>query len=426
MQVESSHVGIDRTERRRRRALRGFWVSMAAFVLVCLGMSMGASALCLVSYIPFIATLICLVGVISPSGRPVLVPGRVTVEGGVLRVEPSRAAPAKQPAYLLTEQRIPLADVVQGYWEAPSLVHLVTRSGEAVVVSLARDEGERLLHAAGVAASERVLRVPLASLASRVPALAGLTGLAAGGLGFSMLFALMVMGGALRAPGGMHALGRESIRGGLALAGLLATSYGLLALLRRREAVVGTDGVRYRRFLRTRFIPYPSVARVGPYAAGVEIERRDGAVVRLRTLAAGAMDAEARRAVLLDRIQQAMTADAGALARVDLERLDRHGRPFTVWRAELGKLLSGTSDYRTTVLSAADLASVIEDPAAPAARRIAAVVALGAAQPEEARRRVRIVAPAFADDELRRALERAAEGEIDEDVVEREEKALRR
>ena len=265
VQVESSHVGIDRTERRRRRALRGFWGSVAALVLVCVGMSMGASALCLVSYIPFIATLVCLVGVISPSGRPVLVPGRVTVESGVLRVEPARAAPAKQPslpAYLLTERRIALADVVQGFWEAPSLVHLVTRSGEAVVVSLAREDGERLLQAAGVAASERVLRVPLASLASRVPALAGLTGLAAGGLGFSLLFALMVVGGALHDAGGIHGLGRESMRGGLALAGLLATSYALLALLRRREAVVGTDGVRYRRFLRTRFIPYPSVARV--------------------------------------------------------------------------------------------------------------------------------------------------------------------
>ena len=386
-----------------------------AVVVLGVGASMGAGALWAVAYVPFITALICLAGFLSPTGRAILVPGQVTVADGVLCLE------AAQPTQALGAERIQLTDIVQGFWQAPSRVHLVTRSGESVVMSLPRDDGERLLQAAGVAVSERVLRVPLANLASSVPTLAGLA-VAVGFLGFSALILVLFMSRAFHTVVGSHGPMGSAIQAGVILSGVVTLAY---ALLRRREAVVGTDGVRYRRLFRARFIPYTSVARAVSYAAGVELQRRNGSVVRLRTFAAGDFDSEPRRAVLLDRIQQAMTA-GGAVARVSLERLDRANRPFPAWRAELGKLLSGTAGYRSIPLSAADLATVIEDPAAPAARRIAAVVALGAAQPEEARRRVRIVIPACADEALARALERAAEGEIDEAVVEREEREMRR
>src|SRR5262249_36615012 len=68
------------------------------------------------------------------------------------------------------ERTFPLAAVVQGHWEDPDLVHLAMRNGEILVVRV-KDaaEGERLLRAVGVTASERVLRVSLASAASQLP-----------------------------------------------------------------------------------------------------------------------------------------------------------------------------------------------------------------------------------------------------------------
>ena len=66
---------------------------------------------------------------------------------------------------------------------------------------------------------------------------------------------------------------------------------------------------------------------------------------------------------------------------------------------------------------------MVVDPAAPAARRIAAAVALSSSAPEDARRKARIAAQACADERLARALERAAEGEIEAAIVEEEEAA---
>src|SRR6185312_1710914 len=109
-----------------------------------------------------------------------------------------------------------------------------------------------------------------------------------------------------------------------------------------------------------------------------------------------------------------------SLAQVDLDRLERGGRTVAAWRDDLASLLGESEDYRKRGLSAADLGALIEDAAAPVERRVAAAVALGARQRDEARRRVRIATQAAADDDLRLALERAAEGEIEAAAIERE------
>jgi hypothetical protein len=65
------------------------------------------------------------------------------------------------------------------------------------------------------------------------------------------------------------------------------------------------------------------------------------------------------------------------------------------------------------------LAQVVEDAAAPAERRVAAAFALAAASGEEALlRRARIAAGATASEPLRIALERAVEGELEQEAVE--------
>jgi hypothetical protein len=132
-------------------------------------------------------------------------------------------------------------------------------------------------------------------------------------------------------------------------------------------------------------------------------------------------EGEVYRDVLLERLRDGMAAGGGAsLAAVDLERLERRGRPLSVWRDDLGSLLGESEDYRRRGLSADDLGAVVEDPTAPVERRVAAAVALGARRRDEARRRVRIATQATVDEDLRLALERAAEGEIEAAAIERE------
>jgi hypothetical protein len=210
-------------------------------------------------------------------------------------------------------------------------------------------------------------------------------------------------------------------------------TYAITSALRRREAVVGTDGIAYRRTFKTEFIPYGSLARVAPDTRGVRLERKDGRRVLLatrraverplpmgRAAEAPKTPAEAQQRVLLERIREAMASGSSSeLARVAIDRLDRNGRPIQVWREELRRLLAPEGDYRAARISPEDLGGVIEDPVAPAERRIAAAVALAAKEQGEARRRVRIAVQACADEELQRALEHAAEGEMDEALIER-------
>ena len=67
-----------------------------------------------------------------------------------------------------------------------------------------------------------------------------------------------------------------------------------------------------------------------------------------------------------------------------------------------------------------ELLAVVEDPTAPAERRVGAALALGAsaAEVQDARVRVSVAAAACAYAPLRIAIDGAFEGEIDEDEVE--------
>jgi hypothetical protein len=212
-------------------------------------------------------------------------------------------------------------------------------------------------------------------------------------------------------------------------AALLAFAvYALVSALQRREVVVGTDGIAYKKTFRTEFIPYGSLASVEQDTRGARLILKDGRRILLPTRSAGdrplplasrsaapRTPAEAQRRVLVERIRAAMEAGGGSgMAQVAMDRLDRRGRSRQAWTEDLGKVLGADGDYRSALVSPEDLGGVIEDPSAPAERRVAAAVALAAREGEEARRRVRIAVEACADDDLRGALEAAAEGEIEE------------
>lgn len=434
----ATDVGIDGADRERRQARWTLAVSAAALVIVpAVAMVLGSSlGIVLVVVLGLPALLGAVHGLASlaigqlDAGRR-LAPGSVEVREGALHVHvPS--------AYLRRE--IPLADVVQGFVEGPDLVLIATRDEETVVVRAVDSAAAgQLLAACGVTAAERVMRVPLASAATRIPG-----GRVLGWLAIALVFVGMVAGGVVLGGEAHRVLGAPDLPGGL----LLVVGVSVLALLgalglllvravSRREAVVGTDGLVVRGTFSRQLVPFSDVARVVRDRRGVRIACRGARDVLLRTLGAeqrplrdtdpppGAARsaAEARRDALLDRIRAAMALHAeGEARRVGLEELDRRGRPLAVWRADLQRLLARETDYRRAGLTPADLGAAIEDASAPPGRRIAATVALFGVAPDDARRRARNAAQAAADDDLRVALEKAAEGEIDEGVVATEER----
>jgi hypothetical protein len=101
-----------------------------------------------------------------------------------------------------------------------------------------------------------------------------------------------------------------------------------------------------------------------------------------------------------------------------LRLFERRGRSLREWRHHLAGL-TGEAGYRAGAVTAGELGAAIADPSLSAEHRIAAVLALSATDPAEARRRARVGAAASVDPDLRAALDEAAEGEVDDARLDR-------
>ncbi|HTN88222.1 MAG TPA: hypothetical protein VL242_31295, partial [Sorangium sp.] len=100
--------------------------------------------------------------------------------------------------------------------------------------------------------------------------------------------------------------------------------------------------------------------------------------------------------------------------------LERRGLPATAWRAALRRLVSESgADYRTAKLTREQALAVLEDGAAPAELRIGAALALSAWRDGQTVERLRIAAEGCASRDVRLALEQAAEGDMDDWMLER-------
>ena len=119
---------------------------------------------------------------------------------------------------------------------------------------------------------------------------------------------------------------------------------------------------------------------------------------------------------IVDRIHQAMVA-GGESPAAALAALDRGGRSLAVFREHLLALGEERSDYRRIALPREDILSVLDDPAAPPERRVAAALALSRVDSPEVKERVRIAVSACADEDLKRALSAAAEDELSEELL---------
>jgi hypothetical protein len=361
-------------------------------------------------FVPLAAALVWLTMMLLPRLRSVGPrPGVLEIEGSALTltVNVTRGEPVR---YL-----VQVADLVRGF-RTDDEVRLETRSG--VSLALGIDDaatGEAVLGALGLDARQRVLSVSLPCIASRVPGAATFAWiigvLQAPGVLLLPLGVLQVLFGGTRSEGSVYVLG-------FGLVEVLILSLTLRVLLRRPVAI-GMDGIVFRRFLRRRFYPYRAIADVTLVHGGVTLALRSGRQVRLRTTgfwSRSGFDDDAR--ALFERVETARAAASGHDVQAKLPLLERRGRSAADWRAHLSALV-GKAGYRSGAVTVRDLAAVIDDAGLEAEYRVAATLALAAAEPEEARARGRIAAAACADGELRAALDHAAEGELDEAKLDR-------
>jgi hypothetical protein len=197
------------------------------------------------------------------------------------------------------------------------------------------------------------------------------------------------------------------------------------------ELVAGSDGLLLRGSVTRRTIRYKDLAWAKLDKRGIRLGKRNGSeevlgmwrpgmpdlpddpssdAIDRRTGIAG--DIQYKRARVLARIQAGI-ASGSALGDAQLALLDRGGQDVGAWRDAMdGLLAQNEGTYRSARLDPHSLATVLESPAQPLARRIGATLALRNVDDPELQERVRFAVESCVDDRLRSALERATQGEV--------------
>jgi hypothetical protein len=300
------------------------------------------------------------------------------------------------------QKRIPLAQLTEG-WLSPlrGEVELHTRAGDRVRVLLETiEDGKQLLEAAGLDERRRTMRMQLGETAF-LDIMTWLVGPAV------VLPITMALGRRAPWPGPLNVL---------VFMGLFWLLFRLVrALWGPAAVVIGADGLILRGALRTRFIPFGRLASVDAGPEHLVLHLTDGTSASARVRHLSAAQIEQLRA----RLDAATAAwKAGAPGPAALARLDRNGRAPEAWRAALEALLHGPEGYREAAVTREDLLSVLENPGAPAERRIGAALALAARPSGEDRVRIRVAAEACANPRMRIALEQVARAEVEDAAIE--------
>lgn len=189
------------------------------------------------------------------------------------------------------------------------------------------------------------------------------------------------------------------------------------------ELTIGADGVRILRRGRARFIPYSAVRAVEAEPRGVRLVLEGARAVRVHLVPSrlrhilrlgGGRDflAELRLARVVPLLTQRLAhfrAARGGTARMP----QRQAGTIDEWRATIDEALGGDGvSYRDGGLSALDAAALAEDPRASASQRIGVALALSSVPDHEVIQRLRVAADLCADQDLRLALDEAADGEL--------------
>lgn len=181
----------------------------------------------------------------------------------------------------------------------------------------------------------------------------------------------------------------------------------------RRELTVGLDGIEHRSRRGNKLLRFVDVTTVRSEHDELVVRLRDGTEHRLLADPAdpaerSAIEARVREAMAVARAKAGTHSVAGAL-------LERAGRSMAEWRDAAAQVLTAATGFRDAHVAPDELGAVIDDTTATAEQRVAAAIAL-AGRPEH-RPRVRLAADTAAQPALRVALERIAEGTVDDEAL---------
>lgn len=265
------------------------------------------------------------------------------------------------------------------------------------------EQADALLDAAGVDPSRRAMRMPLGGALSRLGV--GLAAAVPASCVSSMVAA--AVGGALHLP---------SASLGFLIFALFTLCLGAaVRYLSPPEVAVGRDGLSVRGGTSSWFVPFDQIEHVVYGRNEVMLWLRDRTTRRISTLATTA----ARRDALHARLAAALESSRTPLdLSTRLAALDRNGRSPDEWRASLKCLAHARDGFRFSGLSREEVQAALSDPHTTPERRIGAAYALSAMDPEQGGAHVRIAAETVAHEPVRVAMERAAEGELDEAALE--------
>jgi hypothetical protein len=312
--------------------------------------------------------------------------------------------------YFQGEDRVP-RDAVHSGVRTPIGVDLLLRGGTAIRAEMPAAEAEALLEALQLGPDRRRAELTLGNENHR---------LAVGCAAFPVTVVLALLVTIII----KDSLPQAHRDPAYLLAVLAATAAPLLLrrLFAPADLVIGADGVVIRRSGRTRRVPLSAIRKTDTVAGRLvlEIAPRGGdgppEKLHLPTTTDAADAALAWAAAERIRAAQRIAGHAAAA----IPELDPAGRSLASWREALARLRRADGDYRRAQVRDEELLAVLQDGQAPAKLRIGAALALreGAAA-VEARTKVRIAAETCADEELRAALEAAAEEEVAERAIRR-------
>jgi hypothetical protein len=291
---------------------------------------------------------------------------------------------------------------VRAGWVVPGTsgarVEFARDDGDVVSAELPTvEDGHAALAAAGIDPSKRALRMLLGGRWD--------------GVGYGVVTALFVL---LQGTPmfvlmavALHLSGATTAALGIALL-TLATFLGGHTL-GPAELTLGADGLRWKHGFSRGYAAWRDVTAIEAWHdQGVLLKRRRAGHV----LIPHSQRDGGHLAGVIELLRRAWER-ATAARSTPLEALDRQGRTLAAWREALRGLMVSAA-YRQGVVTADDLVATLADPSVSAERRLAAAMCLTDAGALNAATHVRVAAEACASEELRVALERAAEGAVDE------------
>ncbi len=398
--IEAARLAVHRLRQRRRVGL-----SIVALGVLCVAASFIPPAKHALATLP-LGLMGALIGamVVASARRD---PNQTLGRRGLLSFDGTRLEAISGP----TRVALGGADLQSGWLEEGEDQRLVlqTRAGDVIEAEIEPDAGEAaraMLHALGLDA--RAVRMTCGATTA--------TGrsCATGCVYLTALFGLPWA--AVTVVAAVFLLSGDPMATTVfLLSALIASITGMVlwvafGALATAEIAIGNDGVHVKRLFRERFVPFGRVDDVIRRSQKAIVETDRGAVeIPCQTPKAAEM--------VVNRLQRALDAWRRAERAVDVTALDRRDLAPPQWHARMRELLDRASLYRARALRPDDLWRVVEDPSAQPERRVGAALALSSHCAADDRARLRIAADGCAQDALRTAMARAAEGELEAEAL---------